>query len=853
MINGLTYKRKTRFQIVLPILGIALILIIGEVLTISYAKDLLINERKREIKEMVESIDHVIGETHQLVLLDSLTVSEAQKRIIFIIKSAKYGNDHKDYYWLLDSDNQIIAHPYFENSESLKKANQKFSTTLEQLGNFGKRNRQGFINYKWQWKDDSTRIEDKISYVKHFTPWDWTLGTGFYYSDFDADIDGLIQYVTIIIIIASSIVFLLFFLVIRRSKMNIFYLIKSDQELSKSEKRFRNMSENLDNGLLILENNIVVYANQKILEILDINEFDKNLFQIESFLIGEEKIRYKSVKENLFDPNHPYNECSFWIKPNRGENKYITIHCTGEIIEDNVYNYMLVYDNTIYIKQESDLKIFYETFRQIPNSIVITDLEGKISYVNKNFEKATGYGIEDVKGKTPSILKSDKMSPIIYADLWKTITSGKIWDNELLNKKKNGDLFWERTIIFPIKNEFNEIINYGAVKIDLTEQRKWEEELTKSKKTAEIANSIKTAFLNNVSHEVNTPLNAILGFSQLLHAEAHKSERSFDFLSIIIDNAKILIKLFSDIMNYTSIESGNIKVLKTEIELEDLLHKITSRYNVKLITEEKKDVELVLNIPEQFKNAVLVSDQNWITQILEELIRNAIKFTEKGEIEIGYNIDYEDIAFYIKDTGVGIPDEEKQKIFDAFTHGKKIYLSLHKGTGLGLNIANGLAEYIGARLSYTSKEDQGSIFYLRLPSIDVKNYTIDNNKVEEFHHQNLLRQKRAIIAEDNEESFIYINSLISQELKELVRVVNGDELIKVLEMKGSGYDFVLINTLPQFDWQNNIRLIKNLYKNIKIIALNRDEIDRDKYRLDGQLVKPFSKNQLFALLTDLFA
>ena len=494
-----------------------------------------------------------------------------------------------------------------------------------------------------------------------------------------------------------------------------------------------------------------------------------------------------------------------------------------------------------------------QTVTQSPDSVVITDLKGNIVYVNKKFCESTGYSLKEAIGQNPRILKSEKMLPEIYENMWSTILSGRVWRNELLNKKKNGELFWEDTIIFPIRDEKGEIIFYSAIKNNLTKKKQLEKELRQSKEKAERSEKIKTAFLNNISHEVNTPLNAIYGFAEILRNRFNKNDEELEYINYVIKHTRILIKLFNNIMKYTDLESGNIKINKEEIPVYDTLKKIISKYSVKIIGEYQKNIEINIEVKNDYKLAILISDREWISKIFDELITNSLKFTEKGTITLGYEINYENITFFVKDTGVGIPYNEKESVMSSFTHGKNLYIGLHRGTGLGLNIIKSLATHLGGKMWFTSEKGMGTTFFFSLPSVDVKNYTLNNKKVEAFPYSNLLNGKKVIIAEDNDLSFDYLESLLTNDVKEITRVKSEYELFHLLKNKDIAFDFILYDVyIPKL---NNLitplQTIKSSFLSIPVVAMVADEkeiISGVNENYDALISKPFSKNILYKIL-----
>lgn len=371
------------------------------------------------------------------------------------------------------------------------------------------------------------------------------------------------------------------------------------------------------------------------------------------------------------------------------------------------------------LAQQKILKLS-KGMEQSPTSIIITDVNGTIEYVNPRFCEVTGYSEEEVIGKKSRIQRSGKMSAEIYQDLWKTITSGKIWRNELLNKKKDGSLFWESVILTSIKNDKGVIINYIAIKEDISARKQMEAELISAKEKAEESDRLKSAFLANMSHEIRTPLNSIIGFSELLSDPDFDQDQKDEFIHTIIDNGNNLLVIISDIMDFSMLESGQMKIRKDVISTRKLLNDLINDFSKKATL---KGIEI--RIDHSFNNPDIgfESDSYRIRQIFNNLIGNALKFTHEGYIEIGYKIQDGIIEFHIKDTGIGIAPENHQAIFERFRQVDTARTRKYGGNGLGLAITKNLVRLLGGNIWVESEPDKFSDFFFTIP-ISSKNQEI---------------------------------------------------------------------------------------------------------------------------------
>ncbi len=361
--------------------------------------------------------------------------------------------------------------------------------------------------------------------------------------------------------------------------------------------------------------------------------------------------------------------------------------------------------------QEKILKLS-KGIEQSPATIVITDLNGTIEYVNPKFCETTGYSETEAIGQNPRILKSGTVPNPVYRDLWDTIISGRVWKGEFQNKRKDGSLFWESATITGIKNEKGLITNYIAIKEDITESRKMQRELIQAKEKAEESDRLKSAFLANMSHEIRTPLNSIIGFADLLGDSDFDEEQKAEFIRTIVDNGNSLLVIISDIMDFSMLESHQLKIRNESIPIKKLVNELWNDFNPKAL---QKGIELRIDQPVETPDVQVVSDLYRIKQIFSNLIGNALKFTTEGYIEIGYRVKAEFIEFRVKDTGMGIPPEFHEAIFDRFRQVDTTKTRRFGGNGLGLAISRNLVHLLGGKIWVESEPDKYSEFFFTIP------------------------------------------------------------------------------------------------------------------------------------------
>jgi len=355
------------------------------------------------------------------------------------------------------------------------------------------------------------------------------------------------------------------------------------------------------------------------------------------------------------------------------------------------------------------------SIEQSPSTIVITDVNGNIEYVNPKFTEITGYSVAEAIGKNPRILKSGNMPDEVYKQMWDTIGAGEVWRGELLNKKKNGELFWEWVTMASIKNEYDEIINYVAIKEDITVRKQMEAELLVAKNKAEESDRLKSAFLANMSHEIRTPLNSIIGFSELLADSHFEIEEKDEFIGHIISNGNSLLSIISDIMDISKMESGMVRIRTREVQVLSVITEIRKQF---LVRFEEKGIDFRIEYAKELESVMVLADPERLNQILNNLISNALKFTAKGFVQLRYSLVEKMVQFEVKDSGIGIPEDFHAKIFDRFSQVEASNSRQYGGNGLGLAITKNLIELMGGKIWLESKPAVGTSFYFTLPLKD---------------------------------------------------------------------------------------------------------------------------------------
>lgn len=366
-------------------------------------------------------------------------------------------------------------------------------------------------------------------------------------------------------------------------------------------------------------------------------------------------------------------------------------------------------------KMEDRIRKLSSAVEQSKVIVMITDIYGTVEYVNPKFEQVTGYSINEVVGRKASLIKSDSTDPEIFTNLWLTIKSGKEWKGEFLNKKKDGDLYWEAVTITPIRDENGYITNFLKIGEDITESKNLQIELEKALLKAEESVRLKNSILANMNHELRTPLMVILGMNQLLIDEITDDSHK-QMLERVIESGKRLMNTLNSILDLSEIESDKTSFKLTEYSLDQNLEILFTSY-----AKKAKERELNFNYQINSNGLIILVYERFFEQTLVNLIDNAIKYTPTGSINITVDkviIDNQSWAkFCIKDTGIGIAKENLDLIFEEFRQVSEGMNRSFEGSGLGLTVVKKMIEVMHGNIEVESELGKGSVFTVRFPVI----------------------------------------------------------------------------------------------------------------------------------------
>jgi PAS domain S-box-containing protein len=624
--------------------------------------------------------------------------------------------------------------------------------------------------------------------------------------------------------------------------------IKSEEKLKESEERFRNLFENNLSVMLLIEP-----ADGKI---VDVNRSAEKYYgwQREEFLklkIQDINLLGKKVRQKM-DEVVAERERSFEFRHRRADGtvRDVQVFSSKVFINKEVFLHSIIIDITERKLAEKQIKLLNRAIEQSPVSIIITNHEGVIEYANPKFTELTGYSLDEVIGKKPSILKSGKHSPEFYKDLWETILSGKNWFGEFQNKKKNGDLYWESAVISPLLDDQNRIAHFIAVKEDITDKKSLLENLIAAKEKAEDSDRLKTAFLHNISHEIRTPLNAIIGFTGFLEQPDITPELRKNYINIIYQSNNQLLSIIDDILNISHIEAGQLMIRESVTDLSKVMKNLNVQFSS---VAESKKIDFRLNFQLADNETVIHTDEGKLIQILTNLLNNAFKFTLKGHVELGCARAKEGIGFYVEDTGIGIPEEEHERIFERFYQVDRSLSRLYGGTGLGLSISDAYVSFLGGKLTLKSSPGTGSVFSFTIPCKQAEKEIDSSESPVPLKKPGGEQRKKILVAEDDDSNFTLIVEMLKPFHFSFLRARNGQEAVDLCKSEKK-IDLILMDVkMPVKDGFKASTEIQTFRPGIPIIAQtayahSADQAKALKSGCCDYIAKPIDRRQLLALI-----
>lgn len=520
---------------------------------------------------------------------------------------------------------------------------------------------------------------------------------------------------------------------------------------------------------------------------------------------------------------------------------------------------------------QQNLQRLSTAVEQSPASIVITDIDANIIFVNDAFTRASGYSAAEAIGQNPRILQSGETSRTTYESLWPTLVEGDVWRGEFLNKRKDGSRYLELATISPVRNANDEITHYVAVKEDITERRKIDAELLShrqhleelvelrtyelavAKEEAEAANRAKSEFLANMSHEIRTPMNAIIGLNYLLMQSPLQPEQRQKMLKVSTA-AEHLLRIINDILDLSKIEAGKLILERQVFSPLEVMTTVAS-----MVRDQAQGKGLRVGIDGDGLPAQVFGDATRLRQILLNFASNAVKFTQSGSVTLSGELlmcDADELVcrFSVTDTGIGIKPVDSARLFNAFEQLDGSTTRRFGGTGLGLAIARHLAQLMGGEIGVESTTDVGSRFWITARLGVVKGEILPSSALPALVPRSGKLMGRVLLVEDEPINRDIGEDLLSSIGLQVETAENGNVAVNCV--KQTKFDLILMDIqMPEVDGLDATRQIRQLpgYAETPIVALTANAFASDKQRcfeagMTDFLSKPVSPVELYAVL-----
>ncbi|MEN9640353.1 MAG: hypothetical protein RLZZ262_2222, partial [Bacteroidota bacterium] len=654
----------------------------------------------------------------------------------------------------------------------------------------------------------------------------------------------------------------------------IYSIARDITERKKNELALKNAHERLITILDSIES-LVYVADMNSYELLYVNKYGRDIF---GEVVGKQcwKALQKSTKipcvlctnPKLLNqegkPTGVYTSevCS---KPN-GE-WYLTRDRAIYWVDGRLVRLQIATDITELKKTEVALKDSERRYRAIVQDqtelICRFSAQGQLSFVNAAYCRYFGKSESDLLNTdfVQTIYESDQQA--FHKQLTKLSYSFPVCETEHRVILPNNEIRWQHWIERALFDENNKLLEYQAVGRDITERKQTEEELRRAKEAAETATRAKSNFLANMSHEIRTPMNGIVGITELLLNTSLTTQQR-EYAEIIRRSADTLQTLINDILDFSKIEAGKLTLEPIAFDLESAIFEVA---RLLAITAESKGLELSVRYAPTAPRH-LIGDVGRIRQILTNLVGNAIKFTQKGYVRIDVECEMQEpllanIGIHVKDSGIGIPEEQLGKIFEKFTQADSSMTRRFGGTGLGLSISQQLVHMMNGKISVSSKQGQGSTFSMKLPLQLAETHLIPHNNLLPQSSEKIPIDARVLIVDDNPiNQQILIEQLQTMNVQ-CVAVNSGEAAIQVLEeafQQGKPFWLAILDYfMPEMDGEYLGFLIKQspTIKETMLVMLSSAGAQQNGQNLQAQgfaahFIKPLPMQQLYDTLLTLW-
>ncbi len=485
------------------------------------------------------------------------------------------------------------------------------------------------------------------------------------------------------------------------------------------------------------------------------------------------------------------------------------------------------------------------------DGISFYDEEWNLVFANSAFYSIIGSNRDDYDYKTAdNLIHPDDIDFPIRRR--KALDERGVFHSELRIRHRNGQYVTLGTRTVRIKNEDGSVIGSVTISRDISTLKQINEELVRAKNEAEASNRLKTSFMANISHEIRTPLNSVVGFANLLMTEDLGPDAKEEYVDHINYNSEKLLQIIGDIIDLSRLESSQIEISYEETSLTDIVKEVEDEAKKTIRRQEKP---ILLNVRSNFDEVsdIIFSDRIWLKRVLNHLLDNAVKFTLEGSVDLTYGLEGEMIFFNIKDTGIGIKQENLDTIFEEFRQEVDGHHRPFEGLGVGLTLVKEVVERMGGSVTVCSEKGLGSEFRVLLPYRPAGTLRTKVREEVDMSRTKDWRRKKCLLVDDNKDVLTYLKRILLDTGIEVHTARSGPEAIEQVRNDDS-FDVVLLDMqMPEMNGIEVTRQLKGIKPQMPIIAQTAFIFEDDKDIIlqagcDACLVKPIRKEQLLAVL-----
>jgi PAS domain S-box-containing protein len=631
---------------------------------------------------------------------------------------------------------------------------------------------------------------------------------------------------------------------------------RTEEALFDSEKRYRALFENITEGILVIEigSGKIKHANAAICRMLGYSHEEIMLISLRDL---HQRERFEADSRwGYLQPGEKVVLSE--IRCRKRDGTFILVNITGSAVEIDGKKCVsgIFSDLTESFQIENERNILNLAADNSGIEIFVYNPDGTCHYANTAACHRLGYSITQLKNM-PIQNIDENFRGEGFAELWEKLKDGN-------NIRMEGEQVSVEGKRFPVEYTADFLAigsnQYACLYIqDITERKHFENELVAAKEKAENSDKLKTVFLANMSHEIRTPMNGIMGFAELLQQRDLPDDKRNEYARVITECGNSLLQIINDILDISKIEAGGIKPVKAEFSLNKMMSELYNFFEP-LVNKDGQNISFEMKKSLRDGECTIYSDENRLRQIIINLISNSLKFTHQGYVIFGYFEKGSAIEFYIKDSGIGIPKDKHEAIFEPFRQAEESLSKKYRGTGLGLAIVRNFVKLLGGTLRLESELGKGSCFYFTIPLERPPRESVKESRQQSIMKTNVFNweNKTILIVEDDKINFMLLQKLLDSTGVAILHASTAQEAVD-MALNTAELDLVLMDIrLPDFTGWEASQKIKEKKPNLPIIVQTANAMVEDREKTfncgcDGFITKPISKSVLFSTIHNHFS